>query len=148
MLNTSPIQCLPLQRPVPCSYMPEGRPQSLQTARWSYWVTDASLRLSLKQSKRKKSGSYRIGFLVTDSQLWALASGAQFLRQDHTVFPAPPAENKSHHSISFKKKKYTIIFTVYMPFLILCICYYLWTQSFNQCMCVSTVFGGQISLIC
>ena len=54
-------------------------------------------------------------FLITDSWLQALALhkppdsswsgggvGAQFCRQEPTVFPSPPAENKSHFSISSK----------------------------------------------
>ena len=45
MLNTSPI-CL--QHPSPCSYTSGSRPQSHWTARQNYWVTDASLWLSLK----------------------------------------------------------------------------------------------------
>ena len=44
MLNTPPL-CL--QHPSPCSHTSESRPQSHWTARHNYWVTDASLWLSL-----------------------------------------------------------------------------------------------------
>ena len=44
MLNTPPL-CL--QHPCPCSHTSESRPQSHWTARHNYWVTDASLWLSL-----------------------------------------------------------------------------------------------------
>ena len=39
------------------------------------------------------------------SWLWTPALGTQFLRQEHTVFPSPLPENKSHRSNSSKKKK-------------------------------------------
>ena len=89
MLNTSPIWCL--QHPSPCSYMSERRPQSHQTARCSYWVTDASLWLSLKRCKRKKSRSCHL--LLSHHRLLTGSTGS--MRQARTVFPSPPAENKN-----------------------------------------------------
>ena len=62
MSDTSCIWCLPLQQPSPCSYISESRPQRHPTARLDSWVTDSSLRLSLKQCKREKSRSYHLWF--------------------------------------------------------------------------------------
>ena len=52
MLNTPPL-CL--QHPSPCSHTSESRPQSHWTPRHNYWVTDASLWLSLKPSNENIS---------------------------------------------------------------------------------------------
>ena len=71
MLNTSSIWCLPLQHPSPC-YISERRRQSQGTARLNYWVTDASLWLSLKQCKRKKVKILSPLFLITNTWLGAL----------------------------------------------------------------------------
>ena len=84
MLNTSSIWCLPLQQPSPCSYMSERRPQSRQTARCSYWVTDVSLWLSLKWCKRKRSRSYHLCFLITDSWLLLTEHLLTVLEQGHS----------------------------------------------------------------
>ena len=62
MLNTSCIWRLPLQHSSPYSYCykSERRPQHHQTARFNYWVTNASLWQSLKQCKRKYSKSQHL----------------------------------------------------------------------------------------
>lgn len=79
------------------------RLQSHRTVRLNHWATDTSLRLSLKQSERKKINILSPLFLITDSWLGAHAiyksldsswSEAQFLRQEPTVFPSLLAENK------------------------------------------------------
>ena len=57
MLNTSCVWYLSLQHPSPCNYISERRLKSHQMARINHWVTDSSLRLSLKQCKRKNSSS-------------------------------------------------------------------------------------------
>ena len=51
-------------------HVSQRRPQSHPTARLNYWVTDASLWLSLKQCKRKESRSYQLrsSSLTPDSQ--------------------------------------------------------------------------------
>ena len=72
LVNTSPTWYLPLQHPSPCSYISERRPQRHLTARLNYWVTDASLWLSLKQWKRKKSRTYHLCSSSPDFWLQAL----------------------------------------------------------------------------
>ena len=60
VLNTRPVWCLALQHPSPWRSISERRPQNHRTARLNCWLTDASLRLSLKERKRQKSRYYHL----------------------------------------------------------------------------------------
>ena len=60
VLNTSSIWCLPWRHASPCGYTPERRSQSRQTSRLQDGDTDASVWLSFKRGKRKKSRSHHL----------------------------------------------------------------------------------------
>ena len=103
MLNTSCIWCLPYNvLPLVVPYQKEG--ESHQTARFNYWVTGCSFWLSLKQCKRKKSGSYHLCSLspAPDFEPLPYISPRPLIELGYSslLCSLSASENKTHLSIS------------------------------------------------
>ena len=110
MLNTSPIWCLPLQHPSPWSYTyhKEGR-RAAQLPDSITGLLTPVYDCLWNNARGRNQDPVSFGphhWLLTASPYLIKAPrllmelGTQFLRLDRTVFPSPPAENKSYLSIS------------------------------------------------
>ena len=112
MLNISCIWCLPFQHPSPCSHVSERRPQSHQMPDSVIGLLTPGYDCLWNDARGRNQDP--ITFVSSSptpdcSWLWAPALGTQFLRQEHTVFPSPLPKNKSHDSVSSKRKIKTLL---------------------------------------